>query len=257
MIVGSKPEALRTEYAEEGNYDGAYHGDIVFYIQRAGDGGGDSFNDDGSLNKQALDDPYFNQGPEPIYDGPFGLGAGVGAQTLWNQVYFGSGYYSDNNYYDRYDYDYKDYDYKDYDYDYDGGPAGNISDEDDQFPGVWTEAAARLNELREAISNAFPNLESFDGTEILRSSSASEYFFNNALGRRFTPDASDDILETLERGSKADLAADLAKASGNVMNSADLIAGINSGSIGYVTESTKAANILTGRNTGRTYRSMR
>ena len=250
MIVGSKPEALRTEYAEDGTYDGAYHGDIVFYIQRAGESGGGDDNDengDGSLNKQALDDSPLDQGPEPIYDGPFGLGAGIGAQTLWNQLYFGSDAYSDFNYY------YGDDNYNDYD----GGPSGSISDEDDQFPGVWTEAAARVNELREAISNAFPNLESFDNTEILRSSSASEYFFNNALGRRFTPDASDDILETLERGSKADLAVELAKASGNIMNSADLIAGINSGSIGYVTESTKAANTLTGRNTGRTYRSMR
>ena len=213
-----------------GTYSGAYHGDVVFYLQRAGEGGGDG-GDVGGF--QLAED----ETPGSITDGGGVVGGGGsyndGSQSGWNQ--------SAVNAPDGYD---------------GGGPAGKIPYEDAPA-GSFTVAGSETTSLGEAIANAFPVLDSFEDREEFRTKASSEVFFNKALNKAFNPDDAEDILGSLERGSRAELALQLAKATGYVNNTEDFVNGINSGRFGVVTQATRSSNALLGKNRGMTYRSMR
>jgi len=224
---GSKPQALHTEFASDGNYSGSYHGDIVFYLQRAGgDGGGEG-------EQLVQDEGDFSYADDPVIGG---VGGGYDIpQSSWNQGAMSGSSFSVPN---------------------DGGPSSPIP-EVDQDPGVFTVNSSETVNLGDAIRNAFYTRDTFEEEEECRTRAASEYFFNNALNKAFNPDSTDDILESLERGSRADLAIELAKSTGFVTNTEDFINGINSGRIGFVTDATKVNNILVGKNNGRPIRSLR
>ena len=222
-----------------GDYDqGAYHGDIVFYLQRAGEGGGD-FEDDGGYQLKE------DETPGSVTDGGGVIGGDVyndGSQSGWNQGAMGEAAPST-------------------DYDMSGmfepsKPAGKIPYEDEP-PGSFTVAGSETTSLGEAIANAFPVLDSFEDREEFRTKASSEIFFNKALNKAFNPDSAEEILGSLERGSRAELALQLSKATGYVNNTEDFINGINSGRFGVVTQATRSSNALLGKNSGMTYRSMR
>ena len=251
---GSKPEALRTEYAEDGEYDGSYHGDIVFYLQRAGEGGGgedggngleDSMNKEG-LNKNAIDDypqsiiPNF--GVLDTVNGVFNevdyvLG---GAQSVWNQVGM---IYWDDGYNDDYD---------------SSGSAGGGADYDWEVPpGAISPNGVLRDQLREALRNAFQDVDSLEDAYIKLSESSSEFFFTELLNQSFSVGEEEDILGSIEKAPRAELAVQLARASGGVTSTRDLVEGINNGTRGLTTIGSKATAALLSGNTGRTFRSLK
>jgi hypothetical protein len=233
---GSKPQALRTEFAEEGSYSGSYHGDIVFYLQRAGGGGGrDSFEDVfDSFGKETggYGDEYGEISPE------FGGTPSYSDQSYWNQV--GAGESAGDLNYDM------------------GGMSGSGFAPDDisVSPGSYSANSVRKDDLVESLRNAFQSVSSFDDNNIDRSESSSEHLFNKLLSESFDPEGDTDILGSLERGSKADLAVKLARATGGLTSTRDLVEGVNRGAVGLATPGFKATSSLLGGNTGRTFRSL-
>lgn len=227
LFPGPKPLGLDpAEVVGPGEYSGAYHGDIVFYLQRAGDGGGDEGGGEGY---------QLQESEMPSYDGGSIIAGDMydGGQSGWNQSAVDAP--------DGFD---------------GGGPAGKIPYEEEP-PGSFSVAGSETCSLGESIVNAFPRYDSFEDREEIRTKPSSEFFFNKALNKAFNPDSTDDILESLERGSKAELALQLAKSTGYVNNTEDFINGLNSGRFGHVTQATKASNALVGKNSGMTYRSMK
>ena len=238
-MSGTKPQALRTEFAEEGSYAGSYHGDIVFYLQRAGGGdggGGDSFEDVyDSFGKETggYGEEYGEVAPE------FGEGSSYSDQSYWNQV--GAGESAG-----------------DLDYDMGGMSGSDFGTDASSFPpGSFSANSVRKDDLTESLRNAFQSVPSFDDSEIDRSESSSEHLFNKLLGDSFDPDGDDDILGSLERGSRADLAVKLARATGGLTSTRDLVEGVNRGTVGLATPGFKATSSLLGGNTGRPFRSMK
>ncbi len=238
-MSGTKPQALRTEYAEEGSYDGSYHGDIVFYLQRAGEGGEegdptfeevfDSFGKESSANG----DDYGEIAPE------FGNGSSYSDQSYWNQV--GAGESADG-----------------LDYTTEGQAGSGLIDDSEYAPiGSFSANSVRKDDLIESLRNAFQSVPSFDDDVINRSESSSEHLFNRLLSESFDPSGDADILGSLERGSKADLAVKLARATGGLTSTRDLIEGINRGEVGLATPGFRATSTLLGGNTGRTFRSLK
>lgn len=244
-MAGTKPEALRTEYAEDGSYSGSYHGDIVFYLQRADGGGGGEFGN-------GLEDS-FNGGPFgsiPGFPGNISSGSGDNdgpSQSAWNQIAAWS---------DLVDFDF-DFDGND-DYNGQAGSGPNYEDDDEVPPGAISENAARIEDLIASLRNIFQSVPSFDNGNISFSVGSSEHLFHKLLEKSFSPtEDTEDILGSIERGTRSDLAIRLAKATGGVTRTRDLIEGINRGKIGVTSPGFKATTVLLGENTGRPFRSLK
>ena len=230
---GSKPEALRTEYAQEGNYSGSYHGDIVFYLQRAGGEDGDGL-EDGINEGQA--NPEFGDFP----DGSF-TGNDVGSypdQSSWNQIGAGNSA-------------------SDLDFNTGGSAGGGADFGTEVIPGSFSANACRRDDIVDAVRNAFQSVPTFDDAYIRLSEASSEFLFSELLDKSFNPEEEKDILGTFERGSRADLAVQLARASGGVTSTRDLVEGINRGTIGLTTNGFKATTKLLSGNTGQPFRSLK
>ena len=230
---GSKPEALRTEYAEDGSYDGSYHGDIVFYLKRAGGEDGDGLED--GIN-EGQSDIGFGDYPEGNF-----TGNDVGSypdQSFTNQLGAGSSA--------------GDLDFNT------AGSAGGVPDFGTEvIPGSFSANACRKDDLIESVRNAFQSVPTFDDAYVRLSEASSEFLFSELLDKSFNPEEERDILGTFERGSRADLAVQLARVSGGVTSTRDLVQGINNGTIGLSTNGFKATTKLLSGNTGRTLRSLR
>lgn len=236
-MAGTKPEALHTEYAEGGSYSGSYHGELVFYLQRA-DGGGNSDNqleDPISGVEDTVWDEYSGKQlpadeANPLYDS---------AESVWNQVAAGESAGGTN------------------------GQSGNVAGPGappsgrSVPPGKLTPNAVGFVNLESTLANLFQTVNSFEKTERTFSFSSSEHFFGEVLDDAFNPDGDRDILGALERGSRSDLAVRLARATGGVANTEDFVEGINIGAFGLTSQKSKAATALTSRNAGRSHRSFR
>lgn len=231
---GSKPAALRTEYASDGNYSGSYHGDIVFYLQRAGS----EEEEEDELNEgQSQGDFNFGEYPEGIVPDS-GLDPFPPDQSMWNQV--GAGESAGN-----------------IDFNTGGTAGGGAGFDTEVIPGSFSTNASRRDDLKASLQNAFQNVPTFDDAYERISEASSEHLFNNLLDESFNPTLERDILGSLERGCRADLAVKLARATGGVTSTRDLIAGVNRGSIGLVTPGFEATSKLLGGNSAKTRRGMR
>ena len=233
-MAGTKPEALRTEYAEDGSYSGSYHGDIVFYLQRADGEGGDGL-EDGMNGPQQKQDFAFGEYPEGIVPGN---DVGSYPDQCWTSQLGANNSSGDLGFNT-------------------GGSAGGAPDFGTEvIPGSFSANACRKDDLIEAVRNAFQSVPTFDDAYARLSEASSEHLFNELLEESFNPGVERDILGALERGSRAELAVKLARASGGVTSTRDLVRGINRGTIGLTTNGFKATTVLLSGNTGRTFRSL-
>tara|TARA_R110001592_G_scaffold356192_1_gene657598 strand:- start:377 stop:841 length:465 start_codon:yes stop_codon:yes gene_type:complete len=147
----------------------------------------------------------------------------------------------------------------DYDNDYDSsGSAGGGADYDWEVPpGAISPNGVLRDQLREALRNAFQDVDSLEDAYIKLSESSSEFFFTELLNQSFSVGEEEDILGSIEKAPRAELAVQLARASGGVTSTRDLVEGINNGTRGLTTIGSKATATLLSGNTGRTFRSLK
>ena len=231
---GSKPVALHTEYAtKDADWDSAYHGDVIFYLVRADQGGVKDFDFDSDIG-DVTDGFIWNdaegkmvpQGTPPApaqgLTTPANVqtgGAPPTAQTAPQQVAAASSFGATNS-----------------------GPAGPTPVGSFSVdPGVTTQAAARHSTTQASVINVTQAVESTSQNEVIRNVPASETFFNETMHAAFSPGVTrsatrtvEEIESTFDSPKVSDLAYDLSRASGGIRSTQNLIQGINTGDIGLV-----------------------
>jgi hypothetical protein len=231
---GSKPIALHTEYAtKDADWDAAYRGDVIFYLVRADQGGVKDKDFDSDIGD--VDDGYVwsesegamvPQGtPPPPGEGPVipanaqtGESA-LSVQTAPQQIAAAETFGATS-----------------------AGPAGPVSvGEFSVDVGVSTQAAARHSTTTDSVVNVTQAVESASQNEVIKSTPASETFFNEMMHEAFNPGVSrsstrtvEEIEFTLDSPKISDLSYELARASGGVRSTQNLIQGISRGDIGLV-----------------------
>jgi hypothetical protein len=230
---GSKPAALHTEYAEDGD-DGPAYGsqDIVFYLERADKDSNDSSGD--ALEKEGVDGAeQIGQNSTIGLDGSTGPNADSGQlQSGANQI--GAGSYAVGNIVDEAEGSQM-------------APIVGMSIDDGEELGLFTQNAGASVDVGRAVSNAVRSVNNLDLNTLNTSLASSEYMFTNILARNFafgedlsgTRD-SDTILNTLNRPAFSELSFLLARASGGRARVKDLVRAVNDGQIGLVTGKSRA-----------------
>ena len=234
-MAGSKPQALHTEFAQDGDYDGAYHGEIVFYLRRADGGSSEANKFEDSMTRSGnlvWDESSANLKPPGEADPGF-----ESSESVWNQVGAGKSVGTPPE----------------------GGQAGMGTPPSGRSAplGKLSQNTGNFQEVGDSLRNIFQSVKSFDKTERHFSLSSSEHFFNEALDEAFNPETERDILSTFDRGCRSDLAVQLARATGGVTSTEDLVEGINQGAFGLTTQKSRALGALTTKTQGRSHRSYR
>jgi len=230
---GSKPAALHTEYADDGD-DGPAYGseDIVFYLERAD---GDSNGPGGDiLNKEEIDGAeQIGQNSNIGLDGATGPNADSGQlQSGANQI--GAGSFGVGNIVDEAEGSQM-------------APIVGMSIDDEEELGLFTQNAGTSVDVGRAVSNAVRAVDSLDLNTLNTSLASSEFLFTKLLARNFAfgEDLSgtrDDetILNTLNRPAFSELSFLLARASGGRARVKDIVRAVNDGTIGLVTGKSRA-----------------
>lgn len=230
---GSKPVALHTEYAQDGNDDRAYGTqDVVFYLMRAdADAPSDGFGDpsDGGQNYTWSEqqnamvpiEPGGGSGPKAdngsVQSGANQIGAGRAVKELG---------------------------------DVKGGPMAPMSgfDVEEEEPlGRWSQNAAFNVDVATSVRNALKTVPSLGSEVVVKGLASSERMFNRMLLNGFVPlndlnqqRTGDQILETLDRPITAELAFLLARETDGMTKLKDVVSAVNNGEIGAVTSKSRA-----------------
>jgi hypothetical protein len=231
---GSKPAALHTEYAEDGD-DGPAYGsqDIVFYLERA-DGDSNDPTGDALTDEEAQGAEQIGQSAGVGLDGSTGPNADSGQlQSGANQI--GAGSFAAN-----------------------GGlvdsvegsqmaPIVGMSIDDEEDLGRFTQNAGASVDVGRSVQNAVRSVDSLDLNTLNTSLASSEFLFTKLLARNFAfgEDLSgvrdaDTILNTLNRPAFSELSFLLARASGGRARVKDIVRAMNDGQIGLVTGKSRA-----------------
>lgn len=251
---GSKPEALHTEYATEGNNGPAYGTqDLVFYLQRADIDDNESNGDE--LVDQGMENQANAQAPE------VGAGAGIGAGQAFNDSATGSSPISAGGA---------------------TGPNGSgntpmqsgmnqlamggsvggavgrsaggsfapISglDFNDVIDlGEFSQNASRFVDVTSSLINAVKRVEELNQSVENFSLASSERLLARLINRGFSPDLdtlgtrdAEDILETLSRPSVSELSFQLARTTGGRIRMKDIVRGVNDGTFGHTTRKSQS-----------------
>lgn len=235
---GSRPMALHTEYATDVSTGPAYGSqDIVFYLQRADIGEGEEteseFSKDDSTGNLAgigvggATGPVGDNGQIPSGANQIAVGGGLGGAV-------GGGS--------------------------DGGamaPVGGMTITDEEEIGTFSQNASRYVDVTAAAANAVRYVESLGSDYERLSLSASERLFSHVLSKGFIPESDltgnrseEEILQTLDRPSFAELAFQLARATGGRCRAKDIVKAINDGRIGLVNDKAKAYQQRSGMRKG-------
>ena len=231
---GSKPAALHTEYADDGD-DGPAYGsqDIVFYLERADKDSNDPTGD-ALTEEEAQGAEQIGQNATIGLDGSTGPNADSGQlQSGANQI--GAGSFAAN-----------------------GGlvdsvegsqmaPIVGMSIDDEEDLGRFTQNAGASVDVGRSVSNAVRSVENLDLNTLNTSLASSEIMFTNILARNFAfgEDLSgvrsdDTILNTLNRPAFSELSFLLARASGGRARVKDVVRAVNDGQIGLVSGKSRA-----------------
>ena len=231
---GSKPQALHTEYADDGD-DGPAYGtqDIVFYLERA-DGDSNGPTGDVLTEEEAQGAEQIGQNAAIGLDGSTGPNVESGElQSGANQI--GAGQFAAN-----------------------GGlvdsvegsqmaPIVGMSIDDEEDLGRFTQNAGASVDVGRAVSNAVRSVKSLDLNTLNTSLASSEIMFTNILARNFAfgedlsgTRSDDTILNTLNRPAFSELSFLLARATGGRARVKDIVRAVNDGQIGLVTGKSRA-----------------
>ena len=234
MGGGSKPEALHTEYADEGDGGPAYGSqDIVFYLERADIDGQGPTGD--SLQDEPVDGAeQIGQNANIGLDGSTGPNGDSGQlQSGANQIGAGS-FAANNNLVEGVDGSQM-------------APIVGMSIDDEEDLGLFTQNAGASVDVGRAVKNAVRSVDSLDLNTLNTSLASSEYMFTKILARNlaFGEDLSgtrdsDTILNTLNRPAFSELSFLLARASGGRARVKDLVRAVNDGQLGLVTGKSRA-----------------
>ena len=250
--MGSKPKALHTEHASgEANWQKPYgsNTDIIFYLQRADVGapGTEATSSSGSTPNSPSRDRVISPGTQETLNAQGDVSGGGSAmfaattqtgsnltnnvQTSLNQVAANVTVSGLQNAPGRTP----------------GlaGPLTGLTTAEAVMVGATSQTFASYGSSQQNIENT---LQAVNSLQALRLSEASsEAYFSFILETSFTgsPTApgtksADKIMASFDSGSRSDLAVGLARASGGVTTSKQLIEGINKGIIGFSSPGSKA-----------------
>ena len=231
---GSKPAALHTEYADDGDGGPAYGSqDIVFYLERA-DNDSNEPTGDALTEEEAHGAEQIGQKATIGLDGSTGPNADSGQlQSGANQI--GAGSFAAN-----------------------GGlvdsvegsqmaPIVGMSINDEEDLGRFTQNAGASVDVGRSVSNAVRSVENLDLNTLNTSLASSEIMFTNILARNFAfgenlsgTRGDDTILNTLNRPAFSELSFLLARASGGRARVKDVVRAVNDGQIGLVSGKSRA-----------------
>ena len=251
---GTKPQALHTEFASgDANWQKPYGAstDIVFYLVRADKGtsstdpAGGIFDPEGTIGSEGFStDLGLNSGEgfagtSAVFGAEVQTGAGfpMDVQSPLNQVAtyntvasLPSSPISQGL----------------------AGPLTGLNVDQVATAGGANQTFAMLNSTLSSVTNSVQSVP-FSGAELF-ASGPSENYFTDVISSSFVPLATaatdairtaEEIQNTLSNGSISDLSTMMSIATGGVTSSQQLIQGINSGALGFTTQSSGAqANML-------------